>query len=96
MATRARSRNPSAACARATSAFAAGDWTAHRSGLPYLADAQASLFCDADLVTRYGTHSIVVGKISHVIVGGHVAPLLYQDGQYTVGLGDGIDWVVPI
>ena len=76
--------------------FNTGTWMAHANGLPYLADAQASLFCDADLVTRYGTHSIVVGKISEIIVGGHVAPLLYQDGRYTVGLGDGIDWVVPI
>ena len=76
--------------------FAAGDWAAHDNGLPYLTDAQASIFCDADLVTRYGTHSIVVGKISEIIVGGQVAPLLYQDGRYTVGLGDGIDWVVSI
>jgi len=76
--------------------FATGDWIAHGNGLPYLVDAQASIFCAADLVTHYGTHSIVVGKISEIIVGGHVAPLLYQDGRYTVGLGDGIDWVVPI
>jgi flavin reductase len=76
--------------------FAAGRWATHDNGLPYLWDAQASIFCAADLVTSYGTHSIVIGKISEVIVGGHVAPLLYQDGRYTVGLGDGIDWVVPI
>lgn len=76
--------------------FSAGDWAMHDNGLPYLTDAQASLFCASDLVTRYGTHSIVVGKISEIIVGGHVAPLLYQDGRYTVGLGDGIDWVVSI
>jgi hypothetical protein len=29
-------------------------------------------------------------------VRGQVAPLLYQDGQYTVGLGEGVDWVVPV
>lgn len=76
--------------------FTAGNWTAHDNGMPYLTDAQASIFCSVDLVTRYGTHSIVIGKISEIIVGGHVAPLLYQDGRYTVGLGEGIDWVVPI
>jgi flavin reductase len=76
--------------------FAAGNWAMHDTGLPYLTDAQASLFCTSDLVTPYGTHSIVVGKISEIIVGGHVAPLLYQDGRYTVGLGEGIDWVVPL
>ena len=76
--------------------FAAGSWAAHDNGLPYLSDAQASIFCTADLVTPYGTHSIVIGKISEIIVGGLVAPLLYQDGRYTVGLGEGIDWVVPI
>lgn len=76
--------------------FAAGRWATHDNGLPYLWDAQASIFCVSDLVTSYGTHSIVVGKISEIIVGGHVAPLLYQDGRYTVGLGEGIDWVVPL
>ena len=29
-------------------------------------------------------------------VRGQVAPLLYQDGNYTVGLGEGVDWIVPV
>ena len=76
--------------------FSVGAWAASAGGLPFLREAQASIFCDLDLVTPYGTHSVVIGRISDILVAGHVAPLLYQDGRYTVGLGDGIDWVVPI
>jgi flavin reductase (DIM6/NTAB) family NADH-FMN oxidoreductase RutF len=76
--------------------FAQGAWAADESGVPFLRDAQANIFCEADAMSSYGTHSIVIGKVSDVLVHGRVTPLLYQDGQYTVGLGDGIDWVVPI
>jgi flavin reductase (DIM6/NTAB) family NADH-FMN oxidoreductase RutF len=58
--------------------------------------AQANIFCETDAISSYGTHSIVIGKVHHVAVRGQVAPLLYQDGQYTVGLGEGVDWVVPV
>ena len=64
--------------------------------VPYLIPAQASIFCETDAISSYGTHSIVIGKVHHVAVRGQVAPLLYQDGQYTVGLGEGVDWMVPI
>jgi flavin reductase (DIM6/NTAB) family NADH-FMN oxidoreductase RutF len=76
--------------------FAVGDWAADATGIPYLREAQANLFCDADLTTPYATHTIVVGKVTDIVAAGRVAPLLYQDGRYTVGLGEGIDWVVPI
>ncbi|GIK79165.1 MAG: flavin reductase [Pseudorhodoplanes sp.] len=76
--------------------FAVGEWVTSACGLPFLREAQASIFCDVDCVTPYGSHSVVIGRISDILVAGHVAPLLYQDGRYTVGLGDGIDWVVPI
>jgi len=31
-----------------------------------------------------------------VHVSGTVTPLIYQDGRYTVGLGEGVDWVVSV
>jgi flavin reductase (DIM6/NTAB) family NADH-FMN oxidoreductase RutF len=76
--------------------FTTGEWGTSERGIPYLRESQANIFCDIDLVTPYGTHAIVVGRITELVVAGHVAPLLYQDGRYTVGLGDGIDWVVPL
>lgn len=76
--------------------FLCGEWASDDEDLPYLIPAQASVFCDLDAISSYGTHSILVGKVRQVAVRGQVAPLLYQDGQYTVGLGEGVDWVVPI
>jgi flavin reductase len=71
--------------------FAQAHWS-----VPFLRDAQANIFCEADAMSSYGTHSIIIGKVSDVQVAGRVTPLLYQDGQYTVGLGEGVDWVVPV
>lgn len=76
--------------------FCQGDWDEDATGLPFLRDAQANIFCDADAMASYGTHSIIIGKVSQVQAAGRVTPLLYQDGQYTVGLGEGVDWVVPL
>ncbi len=76
--------------------FAEGAWSADDAGVPFLREAQANIFCEADAMSSYGTHSIIVGKVSDVLVAGRVTPLLYQDGQYTVGLGEGVDWVVPV
>lgn len=76
--------------------FAQGQWAADAVGVPFLRDAQANIFCEADALSSYGTHSIIIGKVSEVLVHGRVTPLLYQDGQYTVGLGEGVDWVVPV
>jgi flavin reductase (DIM6/NTAB) family NADH-FMN oxidoreductase RutF len=79
-----------------TDRFLCGEWASDDEELPYLIPAQASVFCDMDAISSYGTHSIIVGKVRQVAVRGQVAPLLYQDGQYTVGLGEGVDWIVPI
>jgi flavin reductase len=76
--------------------FCHGRWRDNAEGMPYLGDAQANVFCNVEAVYGYATHSIVVGKVTNVMVGEGVAPLIYQDGRYTVGLGEGIDWVVSI
>jgi flavin reductase len=75
--------------------FGLGDWR-DTDGLPALDGAQANVFCEVDAVFRYATHSIVVGLVTAVRVSDVVTPLIYQDGRYTVGLGEGVDWVVPI
>jgi flavin reductase (DIM6/NTAB) family NADH-FMN oxidoreductase RutF len=63
--------------------FSLGDWQRDENGVPYLTDAQAVFFCQADMVAEYGTHHIVVGKIHQVLVGEDgVNPLLYVDGRY--------------
>jgi len=46
--------------------------------------------------TGYGSHSIVMGKVDRLDVRRPVHPLVYQDGRYTVGLAEDVDWVIPI
>lgn len=62
--------------------FGVGDWLENESGIPALVDAQAVLSCVVDRIVTYGTHSIVIGAVCHVTVGGDVQPLIYQDGKY--------------
>lgn len=62
--------------------FAGGGWDAHESnGLPYLADAQSSLFCRVETVTQVGTHSVILARVIDARVADPVAPLLYADGR---------------
>jgi flavin reductase len=76
--------------------FSHGDWLADERATPYLSDAQANIFCESDDVHSYGSHTIVIGRVYRTGVRRPVHPLVYQDGRYTVGLADGVDWVIPI
>lgn len=76
--------------------FARGGWQADEAGVPFLTDAQANVFCAVEQTYRHRTHSIVIGEVYRVAVRDRVHPLLYQDGRYTVGLAEGVDWVIPI
>lgn len=62
--------------------FEVGGWREHASGLPYLPDAPASIFCDPDAVFHYGTHGIFVGRVFDVRLGPNCASLIYANGQY--------------
>jgi flavin reductase (DIM6/NTAB) family NADH-FMN oxidoreductase RutF len=62
--------------------FARGDWRAGGGGQPYLADAAAAIFCRLALSTPYGSHSIVVGEVEAVLLGGDPEPLIYRDGGF--------------
>jgi flavin reductase (DIM6/NTAB) family NADH-FMN oxidoreductase RutF len=61
--------------------FSEGDWR-EKDGLPYLADAQAVIFCKKGAVFLHTTHTIVVGEATGLILHDEVAPLLYIDGRY--------------
>ena len=63
--------------------FTVGNWVQDDTGLPILADAQAVFVCEADQVTTYGTHKIVIGVIHNVILPSTgFDPLLYADASY--------------
>ncbi|MEO5325009.1 flavin reductase family protein [Mesorhizobium sp. CC13] len=61
--------------------FAEGDWR-ERDGIPYLADAQANIFCANDGEFYYGTHGVFVGRVTDVALFGSIEPLIYADARY--------------
>lgn len=62
--------------------FTEGDWLSDAEGMPYLADAQANIFCEIEALHAYGTHSVCIGRVTRAICRPDVAPLVYQDGAY--------------
>lgn len=62
--------------------FLSGDWHLSEEGLPYLADAQAALFCTIQQNVPFGTHNIVIGTVNRVLTNDMISPLLYGDGKY--------------
>jgi flavin reductase len=61
--------------------FEKGNWTLSRR-LPYLVDAQASLFCRTETVTNFGTQDVFIGRVEEVRLARDSTPLVYQEGQY--------------
>ena len=68
--------------ATAAGRFAAGDWRADAEGMPYLADAQANLFCRKEQEINYGSHTIFIGRVLQALTREDVSPLVYRDGRY--------------
>ena len=62
--------------------FAVGDWREDSPGAPWLADAQASIFCDNVDRLSFGTHQLFVGRVIRAAFAPQTAPLLYADGRY--------------
>lgn len=63
--------------------FDVGDW-AEIDGIPYLPDAQASLFCEVEQAISYATHDIIIGGVKAAHFAPDIAPLIYQNGSYAV------------
>lgn len=62
--------------------FATGAWSLEGEAAPRLTDAQASLLCRSAGHHRFGTHSIFLGEVIEVHLGGPPDPLVYVDGDY--------------
>ena len=68
--------------AAAAERFSSGDWRTDSEGLPYLADAQANLFCRKEHEVSYGSHTIFIGRVIQALTREDISPLLYSDGRY--------------
>lgn len=62
--------------------FNSGDWRTDSEGLPFLADAQANLFCRKEHEVTYGSHTIFIGRVIQALTREDISPLLYSDGRY--------------
>ncbi|WP_376706091.1 flavin reductase family protein (plasmid) [Mesorhizobium sp. ISC25] len=63
--------------------FDIGEWS-EKDGIPYLASAQANLFCEMDQAISYATHDIIIGRVAGVAFASDVDPLIYQNGAYAL------------
>lgn len=60
-----------------------GNWFCDDGKIPHLKDAEAVFECMVDTVLPYGSHNIVVAKISSVQISSQAAsPLVYGNGAY--------------
>ncbi len=62
--------------------FAHGTWQHDTEGVPFMPDASALLFCIVDLLLDYGTHTIVVGKVTRANANSDASPLIYGGGGF--------------
>ncbi len=62
--------------------FNSGDWRTDAEGTPYLANAQANLFCRKEKEVSYGSHTLFIGRVMEARTRGDISPLLYRDGRY--------------
>jgi flavin reductase (DIM6/NTAB) family NADH-FMN oxidoreductase RutF len=62
--------------------FDQGDWRLSPDDVPYLADAQANIFCRKVDTHRFGTHSMFIGQVYQLAIGDDIAPLMYLNGNY--------------
>lgn len=63
--------------------FAGGDWRLDDDArAPWLANAQANVFCVKDKAIDYGSHTIFIGRVEDVVLRDGISPLIYKDGAY--------------
>ncbi len=68
--------------ARGEDKFNFGDWETGISGVPILRDAIARVESVVDLEVEYGSHTIIVGRVTQCVAALTGDPLIYADGKY--------------
>jgi flavin reductase (DIM6/NTAB) family NADH-FMN oxidoreductase RutF len=74
--------------ATAAERFGTGDWRADAEGTPYLANAQANLFCRKEQEITCGSHTIFIGRVLQAMTREDISPLIYRDGRYASAADD--------
>ncbi|WP_378774014.1 flavin reductase family protein [Methylopila musalis] len=73
---------PFADSARRDERFSAEDWARHE-GVPYLPNACAAIFCEVQQEVPFGTHTLFIGEVAHIVGrDGAAAPLGWIEGGF--------------
>jgi flavin reductase len=64
------------------SRFQSGQWRRGHTGIPFLEDAQSSIFCEMFDRHAIGSHDVIFGRVVEVKFRPDHDPLLYGDGTY--------------
>lgn len=64
--------------------FAVGRWSGLATGAPVLEDGLAAFDCRIVEHLEAGTHSVLIGLVEAVLLGGSAPPIVYHDGRYGV------------
>jgi flavin reductase (DIM6/NTAB) family NADH-FMN oxidoreductase RutF len=64
--------------------FEAGEWRDDPDGVPFLADAVATVFCRVDQLIDYATHSIVIGRVEGADADATHRSLIYGNGKFAL------------
>ena len=62
--------------------FVSADWGTGLRSLPYFTRSEASIFCVVDKTIDYGTHTIFIGLVEHIITCETIDPLIYLNGGF--------------
>jgi len=62
--------------------FALGEWIAGVHGLPQLAGAQATIFCDVEQTFEHSGHTVLIGSVEETVYHATIGPLLYENGKF--------------
>ncbi|WCT06029.1 flavin reductase family protein [Rhodococcus qingshengii] len=68
---------------RGTEKFSVGAWNRSSAGTPLLTDALAGFDCDLDQIVESGTHYILIGRVTEIVIGDVGEPLVYCAGEFT-------------
>jgi flavin reductase (DIM6/NTAB) family NADH-FMN oxidoreductase RutF len=60
--------------------FLDGCWSTGPAGQPLLVDGVVAFECSLEDHHEYGTHTVLIGRVGHVVAGGRRQALLYADG----------------
>ena len=58
-------------------------WEPGPGGLPLLSGATTQLICARHDLVRVGDHELVVGRVTQVIIGASLPPLVHHQGRFT-------------